>query len=457
MDQLARLRGRIGGRVFTRDDPDPSFRERYFNHRVAGDPSLIVHPANQQDIAAAVRFAADAGLAVGVVGGGHNPSVSSAVANGLLIDMAGLTAVEISPDRRRVRIAGGARWKAVDAVTTPLGLATPGGDCCTVGVAGFVLGGGHGVLTRAHGLGCDNLVAARLVTASGDILDVDAETEADLFWGLRGGGNGNFGIVTQLEQRLIPLPESLRGGALIWPFDHARDAIKALRDIFANDPTDELTLTINLARMPYPDGPPMAVLYGVHLGGADAEKRDLAPLRRVGPPAMDIFGDMPYAAIQTLSEEDLTGPARVLRGRWKGGFVGEPLGDDAIDRFVQSFEAAPTPFCRAHLDLFGGGAVSRIAPAETAYRHRGAACNVEFLGLWREPHEDDTVTDWVRGAHKAMSPYLDGGVYPGYGDRDLPDWGHRYFGGNLDRLLDLKRRADPESLFRFPQGLSELV
>lgn len=454
--KLEDLRADFKGTLLKPDDAVHVNGVRLFNRRFQGRPALIAQPSDSEDVAAAVRFARDNGLAPGILGGGHNPAGSAIADGGLVIDMTRLGAVSVDVTRHMVTVGGGARWKQVDEATMVHGLATPGGDCCVVGVAGYVLGGGHGMLSRAHGLGCDNLVAATLVDAAGDVVRVSETEEPELFWALRGGGNGNFGVVTEMDLRLRPLSDDLYGGALVWPWAYAGVVVRCFRDLFAGRPTDDLTLAMNLARFPFPDGEPTVTVYGAHLGGAQAAERDMAAFRRIGPPMIDIFGPTGYLQMQTLSEDDITGPGQGLRGLWKGGFVEDDLDDGAIESIIAAFAAAPSPASRIHFDLAGGGAIARVDRSATAFWHRRANFNVEVLALWRDAADDMANMDWARWAKADLAGPLGGGVYVGYGDPELQDWAAAYYGGNCERLVAAKRRYDPDNLFRFPQGLSEV-
>jgi len=453
---IDRLAAAVGAPVLVSGQGDYEAVRGLFNGRAEGRPVAIVRCRDANDVATAIRFARDEGVEVRVRAGGHNPAGQCLDDDVLLIDLRDCDVVDVDPHNRTATVGGGARWKQADEATLPHGLAAPGGDCCVVGAAGYTLGGGHGLLSRAYGLGCDNLVGAELVDAEGTIRRVDEDSEPDFLWALRGGG-GNFGAVTKLELALHPVPELLFAGARIWPVSQARDVMRAYRDIVGAGLPDEFTLCMNIAREPFPDGDPCLVVYGAFLGDETEGAAILAPLNAAAAPAMDVFSMMPYSVVQTLSEEDITERGHGLRGLWKGGFFAGNLTDDAIDAVLDAYARAPSPTCRAHFDFLGGGAVGRVDAAATAFPHRQHTYGVQFLALWPGTEGDEVNMTWAREAKAAVQPYLGGGVYSGYGDPDLDDWARAYYGGNLERLVDLKRRYDPDNVFRFRQGLSEIA
>jgi len=453
---INRLAAAVGAPVLVPAQGDYETVRGLFNGRAAGRPAAIVRCRGANEVAATIRFARDERIEVRVRAGGHNPAGQCLDDDVLLIDLRDCDVVAVDPHKRTATVGGGALWKQVDTATLPHGLAAPGGDCCVVGVAGYTLGGGHGLLSRAYGLGCDSLVGAELVDAEGNILWIDDDSDADLLWALKGGG-GNFGAVTKLELALHPVPEVLFAGARIWPVTGARDVMRAYRDIVGAGLPDGFTLCMNIAREPFPDGDPCLVVYGAFLGGETKGAAILAPLNTAAAPAMDVFSMMPYSVVQTLSEEDITERGHGLRGLWKGGFFEDDLSDDAIDAVLDAYARAPSPTCRAHFDFLGGGAVGRVDAAAMAFPHRNHTFGVQFLALWPDVDGDEANMAWARDAKAAVQPYLGGGVYSGYGDPDLDDWARAYYGGNLERLVDLKRRYDPDNVFRFRQGLSEIA
>jgi len=453
---IDRLAAAVGAPVLVPGHDDYEVSRGLFNGRVAGLPAAIVRCRNANEVATAIRFARDERIEVRVRAGGHNPAGQCLDDDVLLIDLRDCDAVDVDPENRTVTVGGGGLWKQVDTATLPHGLAAPGGDCCVVGVAGYTLGGGHGLLSRAYGLGCDNLIGAELVDAGGTIRWVNNASDADLLWALKGGG-GNFGAVTKLELDLHPVPEVLFAGARIWPVSEARDVMRAYRDIVGAGLPDAFTLCMNIARELFPDGDPCLVVYGAFIGDEAAGTELLAPLNVAATPAMDVFSMMPYSVVQTLSEEDITQRGHGLRGLWKGGFFEGDLADEAIDAVLEAYAQAPSPTCRAHFDFLGGGAVGRVDATATAFPHREHTFGVQFLALWPGIDGDEANMAWARNAKAAVAPYLGSGVYSGYGDPDLDDWARAYYGGNLERLIDLKRRYDPDNVFRFRQGLSEIA
>jgi hypothetical protein len=335
-------------------------------------PGVIVQCAGAADVVAAVNLARDHGLLVAVRGGDHSVAGHSVCDGGMMIDLSRMRSVRVDPAGRRARAEGGARWRDFDHETQAFGLATTGGTNSDTGIAGLTLGGGIGWLAGKHGLACDNLVSADVVTADGRLLAASASENADLFWGLR-GGSGNFGVATSLEYRLHPVGPVL-GGMVIHPFERARDVLRFYRD-FSGAIPDELN-TIG-ALLTAPEGFRVAAIAVCYNGPLDDGEKVLRPLREFGPPLVDQVGPMPYAAIQSMM--DATFP----RGRqyyWKASLMNR-ISDGAIDAMIAAFAVAPSPHTVVGFQQLGNAA-NRVGEDETAFSHRDALYDFLMLASW---------------------------------------------------------------------------
>jgi FAD/FMN-containing dehydrogenase len=415
------------------------------NGMIDSRPTLIARCAGVADVMSSVRFARDQQLLVSVRCGGHSVPGFCVCDGGLMIDLSRMRGVRVDAARQTVRAEGGVTWGDFDHETQAFGLATTGGIARPTGIAGLTLGGGHGFLMRKYGLACDNLLSVDLVTAEGHLLTASADENADLFWGLRGGG-GNFGIATSLEYRLHEVGPVL-GGMLIYPLARAKEIFRIYRDVTSAAP-DELTMDAILATLP--DGTQAAAVLACYAGPIAEGERLLAPLRSSGPLLDDQLSPMPYVALQSIVE-NFNPPG--MRNYWKSDYMTQ-LSDDAIDLLVEEYPSVPAP--NSHLVIeHMGGAVSQIGEDEMAVSHRDAPYNAIIVGMWAEPAEDERNISWVRRLWEASRPFSSGGVYVNY---QMGDEEYRvraaYGAEKYERLVALKNKYDPTNMFRLNQNIA---
>jgi FAD/FMN-containing dehydrogenase len=450
---LGELRAEIAGAVLAPADAGYDEARRVWNGMIDRRPALIVRCAGTDDVSAAVGFARSEGLEIAVRGGGHNVAGNGTCDGGLVIDLSPMKAVEVDVAARTATAQGGLTWGELDARTQAHGLATTGGLVSSTGVAGFTLGGGIGWLMRAHGLACDNLIGATVVTADGRLIRADERENAELLWGLRGGG-GNFGIVTEFEFRLHPVAE-VTGGMLAWPIERARDVLAAWRNWVDGTPDELCTLAVLMYAPPAPfipealHGTPMLALGCFHLDAGTRGANDLQPLRALEP-AIDVVGPMPYAAIQTMFD---AGAPHGSRNYWRSAYCDE-LSDAAIDTLIAHAARMPAPMGQLHIHQLGG-AMSRVEPGATAFGSRDARFLVNYVGLWLDPAGDDAGIAWARTASEAMAPYGTGARYVNF----LANEGEAgvrsaYDAETFTRLQALKARHDPDNAFHLNQNIS---
>jgi FAD/FMN-containing dehydrogenase len=418
-------------------------------------PALIVRCAGAADVIEALSFARSHDLAVAVRGGGHSIPGFSSVDDGLVIDLSAMRGVLVDPIGRRVIAQGGCTWHDVDVETQAFGLATTGGLVSTTGIGGYTLGGGIGWLMRKHGLACDNLVGADVVTVDGRLVHASADEHADLFWALRGGG-GNFGVVTAFEFDLHPVGPTVAAGAVFFKGEDAGQVARAWREWLPSAP-DELTTMFGLAIAPpapfLPEaihGKPVALVLAMHSGAVDDGLPALDPLRRLAEPVADLLGPLPYLGMQSLVDA-LHPPGD---GNYFKSHHLEALPDEAIDLLVEGHGAMPSPQCEIHVhDL--RGAVAREPGGATAFPHRSAPMVLNVIGKWPGGGSGPAEVAWARDVVASMEPYGTGAAYVNYlGDDEDPRRLQEAYGADTyARLVRAKDAWDPGNLLRRNQNV----
>jgi FAD/FMN-containing dehydrogenase len=441
---LADLRRSFRGVLVQPGDPDYEDTRKIWNAAIDRRPALIARCADRDDIVAAVRFARAHGLLTAVRGSGHNVSGNALCDGGIVIDLSLLHAVSVDPERRVAVVQPGVRLGELDRATQLFGLAAPAGINSVTGVAGLTLGGGIGWLMRRHGLTCDNLVAADVVTADGEVVRATPEVNADLLWGLRGGG-GNFGIVTAFTYRVHPVGPKLLAGSVVYPYDQARSAMRFYAEFSRNAP-DALSLDAALAMMP--SGEKVFSVSVCYDGPIAEGEQVIRPLREFGSPVADRIAAVPYLQIQSA------GDAVFPRGRryyWKAQFMRE-LTDAAIDALIEVYAAAPSLDALLVLQQVGG-AISRVPKHATAYVHRDALYDCFPVAIWDNPEDDDAHVRWARDVWQAMRAFSTGGVYANNLGDEGADRVESAYGENYPKLVQLKDKYDPFNLFRLNQNI----
>ena len=443
---MERLQRALRGPVLVPDHPAYDVARATFNGMTDGHPAVIACCAGSDDVAAAVAWAQNEGLPAAIRGGGHSVAGHSVCDDGLVIDLRLLGGVQVDPDSRRVRAGGGATWRSVDALSAAHRLAMPGGTYDTTGVAGLTLGGGIGHLIGLHGLTLDNLVSAEVVLADRSVVTASETAKPDLFWALRGGG-GNFGVVTEFEFALHPLP-AVWGGIIAYPRPHMRDAIRLFRDVMASAP-DQLTLMCYLNHQKVPEG--AAYITVCFAGDAEAAEEAVRPLRESLPVLSDGLGLTSYLQIQVMQGDLPFG----LRHYWKGHFV-DSLPDDLIDEIVDHYLAHPQAGWDAVLIEQMHGAALRVPPHATAFSRREKCFNVTAIAVWEDAAGDADHIAWARRTAAALQKRsASGGGYLNYGAPDEPIERVRaaYADANFERLRQVKRRYDPHNRFCFNHNI----
>ena len=449
---LADLAAAFHGRILGPDDEDYAAARAVWNGMIDRYPAVVARCADTADVATALAFGRAHGLPIAVRGGGHSVAGNGTVDSGVVIDLSDINACTVDAQNRVVDVGGGARWAAVDAATAEHGLATTGGLVSTTGVGGLTLGGGIGWLMRRQGLACDNLVEAETVLPNGEQIVASETVEPDLFWGLRGGG-GNFGIVTRFRFRLAPIGMVI-GGMFLHRRDDAARILAEWQDLTSDVPDELTTLAALITAPPAPfipaelQGQPILAIVVCWSGEPEAGERALAGLRRLGPPAVDLVGPMPYVALQSMLDE---GAPDGLRNYWKSGQV-RGLDATTIERLIDSAATMPSLMSQIHIHQLGG-AVDRVAADATAYPHRGASHTINLISTWTRPHHDPENVAWAQDAFTAIEPALHGAYANFLGNEGDERIRSAYGEANLQRLAALKARFDPDNILRLNQNV----
>ena len=448
MGNVDSLRPRFRGALLRPGEEGYDEARRVWNGAIDRHPALIARCVGADDVVEAVRFAGEHDLLVSVRGGGHAVAGHAVCDGGLMIDLSLMKAVRVDPETRTVRAAGGLLWSELDRATQQYGLATTGGVISHTGIGGLTLGGGLGHLMRRHGLTVDNLLAVDLVTADGSRLRVDAETEPELFWGLRGGG-GNFGVATAFEYQLHPIGPMVLGGPAFWPIADAPEVLRFMRD-FAPAAPDPLGMMIVLAPAPplpflpreyY--GKPVIGVAVVWTGDLAEGEKVVAPLRSIGTPIAELVRPVPYLFIQSLFDG---GARHGTHYYWKAHRIPH-LGDEVIDRLLAGVGRITSPMSQIGVWAVGGAA-SRVDPRATAVGAREVGYEVNVVAAWPPPNpERERHIEWVRSTWETLRPYSVG-VYANFLSDEGASGIQAAYGERIARLTALKDRYDPTNFFR---------
>src|SRR6201987_6017372 len=421
---------------------------KVWNGMIDRRPALIARCTGAADVMAAVRFARDHGLLVSVKGGGHNITGNAVCEGGLMIDLSPMKGVRVDPVKRTARAEAGLTWGEYNRETQAFGLASTGGVVSTSGIAGLTLGGGLGWLMGKHGLSCDNLLSADLVTAEDKFLTVSPDQHPDLFWGLRGGG-GNFGVVTSFEYRVHPVGPVL-AGMVLHPMAKAREVLRFYRDYARNCPDEALAAA---ALMMSPEGAPVVAIIVSYIGDIAAGEAVVAPLRKFGSPLLDTIAPTSYVQLNTLF--DAAVPYGEVQRYWKSSFLKE-LGDDLIEILIERSAKMLSPMSMV-LFFHLHGAAARVDRDATAFGLRQDQWDYDVISQWTDPAETAQHVRWTREFWTAGGPFATGEVDVNPLDAEEATRIRAAYGGHYDRLVALKNKYDPTNLFRLNQNIRPTV
>jgi FAD/FMN-containing dehydrogenase len=449
-EALQSFKAGFKGPVLAPEDAGYDELRKIWNAMIDRRPGLIVRCTGTVDVVQAVRFARRHRLLLSVRGGGHNIAGLAVCDGGLMIDMSLLKGVWVDAQRRTARAQAGCTLGDVDRETQLHGLAAVLGFVSATGIAGLTVGGGFGYLTRRYGWTCDNLVSMEVVTADAEVLRVSADENAELFWALRGGG-GNFGIVTSFEYRLVPVGPEILGGAIAWRGEVAHRVLEAYRELSAKAPRELTSVAVLRIAPPAPwlpkeiHGQPIAAIFVCHSGKIEDGEALLAPLRALGTPVADIVTRRPYTQMQSLL--DATQP-KGRRYYWKSHYVAA-IQPRLVDLAVEHAARIMSPHSAVILFQVGG-AIGELPADHSPAGNRDAAYVLNIAASWEKPEDDSVNIQWARDCFEATRGCSTGGTYVNFlteeegADRIEAAYGKPM----LDKLAALKRRFDPDGLFR---------
>jgi FAD/FMN-containing dehydrogenase len=450
---LETLKSSLRGALLVSGDDGYEKARTVWNAMIDRKPALVAQCAGVADIRQAVTFAREQRLLTAVKGGGHNIAGNAVCEGGFLIDLSNMRAVTVDPIASVAHVEPGATLGDFDHECQAFGLATPVGVNSTTGIAGLTLGGGFGWLSRKHGMTVDNLMAADVITADGQLRRASDKENPDLFWAIR-GGSGNFGIVSRFEFKLHPVGPQVLSGLIVFALKDAPSALKQFREHAKTLGEDTTIFAVMRKAPPLPFLPPQVhgteiIAFAVfHAGDPVQGQKAIDPLRKFGTVIGEHVGMQPYTAWQKAFDPLLTPGSR---NYWKShNFV--ELSDGAIDVAVKYVQNLPSPHCEVFFALIGG-ATARPTPEATAYSHRDAlyVCNIH--GRWDTAAEDAKCIEWARAFFREAEPYATGGVYVNFITDDESDRVKAAYGPGYDRLAALKVRYDPGNLFRMNQNI----
>ncbi len=451
---VERLRAAVQGQVLAPGDAAYEEARRVWNGMIDKRPGVIVRASGVEDVAPTIAVARETRLPLAIRGGGHNVAGDGTVDGGIVLDLGGMTSVEVDREAREVRVGAGATLGDIDRATEPYGLVVPIGVVSGTGVAGLTLGGGIGWLTRTYGLTLDNLVSADVVLANGELVRASDDEHPDLFWGLRGGG-GNFGVVTSFTFRAYPLGPEVFAGSLIYEREHWADALRAYVAWTADVPDDITTLiTFMVPPVDWELGERVLMFLGFAWAGADRAEgvAVVDQLRAASPPDVAVLDPTRWLTFQSAFDAALP---KGVRAYWRNASF-ERLDESMIDTLIEHCGAQAWVGTAADLHHMGG-AFGRVPEDATAFPNRAAQFWLNIYGFWTEPADDPARIAWVKGFSEAMRPHAMAGQYVNFLGHDEDDARRKaleaYGPAKLERLMDLKRRYDPENLFRINHNI----
>jgi FAD/FMN-containing dehydrogenase len=442
------LSTRFSGQLIRPGDPDYDDARTIFNRMIDRRPALVARARSAQDVSEAIRFATTGGYGVAVRGGGHAVAGFAVVDGAVLIDLSFMKDVKVDADAMTITAGGGCRWRDVDPVAFDRGVATPGGTVSATGIAGFTLGGGLGFLSKQHGLACDNLIDAEVVLANGDIVRANQNENPDLFWAIRGGG-GNFGVVTSFTYRAYPIGD-VTFSASLWPASEFVRVMQFYRDYIPTTPPQSLAIGAYMSAPPMPFVPPDmvgsdAVLVGfVYFGSPEEAQPYLQPILAQSPPVHAAI-PMPYPAVQTALDE---AAPEGMQNYWRSSFM-----PSAPDEAIQVMAAAG-PGKGSPLTMIQLLNVGPMPEADNAFPNREYPFLYHVISAWPDPSENERQIEWSRQLSLDLAPWSVDGAYLNFTTETDPDRIRRAYGSKFDKLVEIKRRYDPDNVFRNNQNIA---
>jgi FAD/FMN-containing dehydrogenase len=452
-ETTGKLRSKVKGRIVLPADPDYDKVRTLWNAMIDRRPAVIVQCADAGDVPHAIAFARDNGLEISIRGAGHNIAGNAICDNGLMIDFSRMKTVRVDAPERRAYVEPGATLADFDEEVQKHGLATPVGINSTTGISGLTLGGGFGWLTRKYGTTIDNLISADVITADGKKVRASESENADLFWAIRGGG-GNFGVITQYEFKLHPVGPEILAGLLVFPFEQAKRVLTQYRESIETTPEDLNVWAVLRQAPPLPflpkdvHGKEVVILALFYSGDITQGKRLIEPLRDFGDLHGEQIGVQPYTQWQKAFDPLLTPGAR---NYWKSHNL-TVLSDGGLDTMIEFAGRMPSPQCEIFIGLLAGAA-NRVPADSMAYANRDAKFVLNVHARWDNAADDKRCIGWARDFFESSAPYASGSVYVNFMTGDEVDRIAAAYGANYERLVQIKRKYDPENIFHLNQNI----
>ncbi|WP_170384443.1 FAD-binding oxidoreductase [Ruegeria atlantica] len=455
IDQAAldALDASLRGAVHLPGSPGYDEARTTWNSVVDRRPGFVIRALGASDVQKAVNFVRNAGLVMSVRSGGHQIAGHAVADDAVMLDLSQMRSVHVDPQARTARVAPGAVLGDVDRETQAHGLTVPVGINGTTGIAGLTLGGGFGWTTRKFGMTIDNLISAEVVTADGSIVHTSATSHPDLFWAIRGGG-GNFGVVTSFEFQLHPLGPEVLSGLVVHPIEAAPDLLAQYVKI-ADTAPDELTVWAVMRMAPplpfLPEewhGREVLIFAACYAGAMNDGEAAMAELRGLGNPIVDVISPHAFVDWQSAFDPLLASGAR---NYWKSHDF-STLTPDAISGLLEGIAKLPDPASEvfvAHV----GGAMARVPTDATAYPERSAHFIMNVHSRWEDPTKDEACINWARALYDRMTPHATGSAYVNFMPADQSDALDGAYGANGSRLAEIKRKYDPDNLFRINHNI----
>ena len=409
------------------------------NPTIDKHPALVVQPSGVADVSQAVQFAQHYRLPVAIKCGGHSASGKGTVDGGLQIDLSRFRHVRVDAEERIAYVSGGSLLGAMDHEALAQGLVTTAGTVSHTGVGGLATGGGFGRLGRKYGLTLDNIVAVDVVSADGQLRHATAEENADLFWAVRGGGS-NFGVVTGFEFQLHPMKREVLLGNIMFPYARLKDALEFYAEHAPGAP-DEMQIDLIYG---FPPGSEQGfvLFHCVYCGKESAGRQWLGKFAALGKPMRETIAMTDYEVLQRSSDWDAP---RSTANYLKGGFVSN-VTPGLIDDIVDGMEPGAGRSTQMIWQQ-SGGAIGRVPADATAFPHRYAEYNMMATIGWKPDQPGDAHKAWIKSFWRSMAPHTHGFYTVEASDDNEGEW-NRNYQGNYARLKGIKRRYDPDNLFR---------
>jgi len=454
-NDISLFKKNFSGQILTKEDKDYNEVRSIWNGMINKHPALIARCQNSKDVSLAVKFARNHNLLTSIRGGGHNVAGNSVSEGGLMIDLSLMNKVTVDEKKKTAKVGPGCTLSNADESTQKYGMVVPAGIVTSTGVAGLTLGGGFGWLSRKWGLTCDHLISTEIVTAEGEIINVNSEHNPDLFWGIKGGG-GNFGIVTSFEFNLRELGPEITGGLILYKIEDTEKVLSFYHDYISSAPREVTTVLVYRYCPPAPfikeefHGTPVFGIGALYAGKADKGMEVLKPLKQFGSPIGDVIAPKPFVTHQAMLD---AGQPKGASYYWKSEYTKEiPL--SLSDKFVeQTLNMSSKDSIIAAFQL--GGAIKDIGEEDTAYSFRNAGYALNINTQWQNGKDTEKHIDWARKTQQYSEPFSMGSGYINFASADetqervTATYGEKKF----KKLVDLKRKYDPDNFFRLNQNI----